>query len=431
MPKVVKAYDNDYKIAVVDGGTITLDTGIDEGTVIITGNLQVDGTQTTVNSTDLQIDDNIIVVSSQAGIPEADQTAGVPQTAPINGRAGLQIDRGSLINARWVYDENVTWQLGGNTGSGTFYAEQGNQKLPLNTPGIVAQGDFFVDTGAGVISVTNVNSYEEKVFNYENNVITPDSNGFVVIDDDAIPNTKALVDYFEYTFANIVRPIISEGNTSVETIDEQHPLLDIVSINDEGNNTTVIQTAGRHGFSETDTVTITGISANGDPIEGLNSTNIGVVEVINPNLIRLAISVSGGDVTNYIPNSGTITKSVFQETQIKLQVQGVNNATFYENRIDLEDLEIKNTSISTTSSNDTLTLKSSGEGTVKIDDILEITEIPYDEDLSNPPTSPLEGIKLYSQEQGTGKTGLYYINRNNTNDEIVSKNRSLLFSMLF
>ena len=429
MPKVVKAYDNDYKIAVVDGGTITLDTGVDAGTVIITGNLQVDGTQTTVNSTDLQIDDNIIVLSSQSD--DSTQIAGVPQAAPINGRAGIEIDRGSLINARWVYDENVTWQLGGNFGSGTFYAEQGNQKLPLNTPGIVAQGDFFVDTGAGVISVTNVNSYEEKVFNYENNVITPDSNGFVVIDDDAIPNTKALVDYFEYTFANIVRPIISEGNTSVETIDEQHPLLDIVSINDEGNNTAVIQTAGRHGFSETDTVTITGVSANGDPIEGLNSTNIGVVEVINPNLVRLAVSVSGGDVTNYIPNSGTITKSVFQETQIKLQVQGVNNATFYENRIDLEDLEIKNTSISTTSSNDTLTLKSSGEGTVKIDDILEITEIPYDEDLSNPPTSPLEGVKLYSQEQSTGKTGLYYINRNNTNDEIVSKNRSLLFSMLF
>ena len=429
MPKVLKSYDSNYKIAVVSGGTITLDTGDDAGTVVITGDLQVDGSTTTVNSTNLQIDDNVIVVSSQADIPEEDKTAGVPEV--FDKKAGIEVDRGSLVNARWIYDENVTWQLGSFPGTGTFYAEQGFQKLPLNTPGIVAQGDFYIDTGAGVISVTNTNNYEQRIFNYENDKITPDSNGFVVKDDDSIPNTKALVDYFDYTFENIIRPIIAEGDTSVETIDEIHPLLDIVAVNPDGNSTTIIQTSGRHGFVDTDTVTITDIDANGDPIEGLNGANIPIVEIINPNLLRINASVAGGDVTNYIANSGTITKSVFEETRVKITVEGINNADFYSNRINLEDLEIRGTEISTTASNQTLTLKSSGEGTVKVDDILEITAIPYDEDLTNPPAHPSEGIRLYSKNPDTGKTGLYYVNSNNVNDEIISKNRSLLFSMLF
>lgn len=94
MPKVLKSYDSNYRIAVVSGGTITLDTGDDSGTVVITGDLQVDGTTTTINSTDLQIDDNIIVVSSQADLPEEDKTAGVPEV--FDRKAGLEVDRGSL-----------------------------------------------------------------------------------------------------------------------------------------------------------------------------------------------------------------------------------------------------------------------------------------------------------------------------------------------
>jgi len=430
MPKVVKSYDNNYRIAVIDDGTgtITLDTGAGIGTVVVTGNLQVDGTTTTVNSSDLQIDDNIIVLSSQADDEESEQTAGIPSI--FNGKSGIEIDRGTLPNARWIYDENITWQLGGIAGQGSFYAEEGNSKIPLTTPGIVAQGDLYINTGAGIIQVTSAN-YEEKVFNYINDEISPDSNGRVVLNNDGVPNAKALVDYFDYTFRDIIRPIIAEGDTSVETIDEIHPLLDIVSVNEDGNATTIIQTNGRHGFRETDTVNISGIKANGDPIEGLNGINIPIVEILNPNLVRLNISVSGGDISNYLENSGTITKSVFEETRVKVQVQGNNNANFYENRINLEDIEIKGTEISTTASNETLVLKAPGVGSVQIDDVLELTSIPYDDDNNTTPIVPFEGLKLYSTDPYTGNTGLFYVNKNNTNDEIISKNRSLLFSMLF
>lgn len=423
MPKVLRAYNTDYKIASRESGTITLDTGLNTGTVVVTGNLEVQGETATVNTTDLTIEDNIIVLSSGT------EGSGLPSSVGFS--SGIEIDRGSLPNARWIFDEQISWTLGGTSGTGTFYAEAGGQKLPLNTPGIVAQGDFYVDTGAGVISVTNTPDYEEKIFNYSNGVITPDINGRLIIDDDNIPNAKAVKDYIDYNFNNRPQAFIAEGNTIVETVDESHPLQSIVSINLDGNNTTIIQTKEAHGFVQSDTVDIFGIQANGDPIENLNATDIGIIEIINQFVIRLDIDVENGDIGNYISNSGTIRKTVFEESRVKFQVDESNIANLYNNRFDIADLEIKDTQISTIESNADLLLKAEGVGSVKIDDVLEITEIPYDEDSSQPPVSPEEGIKLYSSNQGSGKTGLFYVNKNNDNDEIVSKNRSLLFSMLF
>ena len=62
MSKNVIVTDGNYKITVPDNNSIVLDTGTAVGTVEITGNLLVKGTQTTVNSATLEIDDNIIVV---------------------------------------------------------------------------------------------------------------------------------------------------------------------------------------------------------------------------------------------------------------------------------------------------------------------------------------------------------------------------------
>lgn len=422
MPKVLRAYNTDYKIAVRENGEITLDVG-PEGTVIVTGNLNIQGETTTVNTVDLEIEDNIILLNKG-------DASGVTE-----GTSGIEIDRGSLVNARWVYDENISWTLGGLSSSslpaGTFYGELNGQKLPINTPGIVAQGTLYVDTGAGVISVTNTPDYEEKIFNYSNGVIEPDTNGRIVIDDDNIPNTKAIKDYVDYNFNNRAQSFVAEGDTNLRTIDEIHEIESIVAINPEDNNTTVIETAGPHGFVNTDTVDITNVNSNGDNIENLNGIDIGIIEIINQNTLRLNVDTTGGNTDNYITRSGTIAKSFFQESRIALTVQGDSVADFYNNRLDVFGIELKDTQISTTESNSDLTLKAPGTGSIKIDDILELTSLPFDDDLFTPPLSPSEGVKLYSNSQGTGKTGLYYVNSNNVNDEIVSKNRSLLFSMLF
>jgi len=423
MPKVLKSYTSNYKIAVKENGEITLDVG-PEGTVFITGNLNIRGDSTAVNTTDLEIEDNIIVLNRAE-----DGSAGIPL-----GTSGIEINRGPFeLNPRWIYDQNVSWLLGGQSGQGTFYAEQGEggQKLPLNTPGIVAQGNFYIDTGNGVISVTNTPDYEEKIFNYENGEIQPSADGTFIIDDDNIPNAKAVKDFIDFNFATLqTQPSIQEGNTLVETIDELHPIIDILSINSDGEGVTAIQTRDPHGFVDTDTVSIEGIQGDAG-LENLNATDIDIVEIVNPFVFRLDIDDPSANVDNYIENSGTIFKTGFEEPRIKFEVQGTNIANLYNNRFEIDGIEIKNTEISTVDSDSDLTLKSSGPGSVRIDDILEITAVPYDEDFNPVPLAPTEGIKLYSATQSIGKTGLYFVNADDVKDEIISKNRSLLFSMLF
>lgn len=425
MSKVLKSYSSDYKIATRDSGTITLDTGENTGTVFITGSLEIKGDSTTIDTTELKIEDNVIVLS------QGTEGSGLPSS--VDFQSGIEIDRGSSPNARWIYDEEITWTLGGTTGSGTFYAEQGigAQKLPLNTPGIVAQGNLYIDTGNGVISVTNTPDYEEKIFNYDNGFIQPDNRGIIVVDDDNIPNAKAVRDYVDYSFTNRSSFFVSQGDSKLEVIDETHVLENILSINDSGNNTTVIETDGQHGLTELDTVDIIDIQANGDPLENLNSTDVDIVEVISPTVVRLDISATGADTSEYIAGSGTLKKSDAVESRIAVSVEGIDIAEFYDNRFSVDGIEIGNNTISLTESNEELILKAPGVGSVVIDDVLEIPTIPYDDDPFGEPISPADGVKLFSKQPGTGKVGLYYVNNNNTTDEIVSKNRSLLFSMLF
>ena len=101
MSKNVIVTDGNYKITVPDNNSIVLDTGTAVGTVEITGNLLVKGTQTTVNSATLEIDDNIIVVNKN------ESANGVSETT-----AGLRVDRGwqSYEDVQFVYDESISWK---------------------------------------------------------------------------------------------------------------------------------------------------------------------------------------------------------------------------------------------------------------------------------------------------------------------------------
>lgn len=66
------------------------------GTLTVAGNLTITGTTTTVQSTNLVITDNIVLLNNGEG------GAGVTL-----GTSGLQIDRGSLSDARLVFDEST------------------------------------------------------------------------------------------------------------------------------------------------------------------------------------------------------------------------------------------------------------------------------------------------------------------------------------
>jgi len=338
MSKVLKVSNSNYKIAVQDGGTITLDTGTEQGSVVVTGDLEVRGNTTTVESETMVIRDNIITLSAD------NISAGIP--ASLNYRSGLEINRGSAADAYFVYDETIQWATGGTSGTGTFTFEVAGSTIPINTNGIVSGGNLYlIQAGSGVISVTGTTNYEENVFYYSGGSVAVNPSTLTeIIDDDHIPNAKAVADYVDYVFATFFQDRIDEGDTFVETKD---------------------------------------------------------------------FSVTG------LPSA------------VEVGVDGTLKAVFYDNRVEIEQIRIEGSTITSTDSNEDLILSAPGAGSVRVDDNLLINSTPNLDDTATDPTAPTDGLKLYVKSEDTGGTGLFFVNSDSTQDEIVSKNRALLFSMIF
>ena len=343
MSKVVRIKDGDYRVIVDNGasGQIILDTtsgaASPRGTVVVTGDLEVRGTTTTVESSVTTIADNIITLN------EGESGAGI--RASFDYKAGIEIDRGSLPTARIVFDEQVPFVTGGSSGTGAFiFQDAGENFLPISVNSISAQGQLYITTPGGAINVAGTVDYEENVFNYVAGSIT-DPGGGVVLNNDYIPNAKGVVDYVAFALATNFQPGISDADTSVTTSD--------------------FDTSGN-------------------------------------------------------------------ESKVEVAVDGQIIANFHSNRVELGDIRIQNNEISTLNSNEDLLLASPGTGSVTAKDAFVITSSLYEDDANNPADSaPSSGVKLYSTDQGSGDTGLFYVNKDNTQGEIISKNRALLFSMLF
>jgi hypothetical protein len=96
----------DYYIKTPTAGTITLDTGVTTGTVIITGNLNVLGIQTTIQSIDATIKDNILILNQG-------ETSAVSGGSVSLGSAGISIDRGGANDptksAQLLWDDTIGW----------------------------------------------------------------------------------------------------------------------------------------------------------------------------------------------------------------------------------------------------------------------------------------------------------------------------------
>ena len=141
--------------------TFTLDPaahGDNTGTVVIAGNLQVDGTTTTINSTTMTVDDKNITLAS-----------GSANAAAASG-AGFTVDIGTGTNPAITYDgTNDEWDFnkplnvaGAITTSGNISKSSGN--LTLDVAGeIILDADggnvIFHDGGVNIGRITNDSSH--------------------------------------------------------------------------------------------------------------------------------------------------------------------------------------------------------------------------------------------------------------------------------
>ena len=203
MSRIIKVEDGSYTIKVEAGQNIILDTRRDTltaGKVEVRGDLEVSGITTSIQSTDTVIKDNLITLNDgQVG-------AGISSSKTwynFSNTAGFEIDRGSRAKAALLFDENLNWYKGGDSGLGTFsFVDQTGQLLPLYTNGIQSEGSLFINTGPGIIDVTNSINYERNIFYYDpltDRIAVNPETGNVSYDDDRIPNTKAIEDYFFYS----------------------------------------------------------------------------------------------------------------------------------------------------------------------------------------------------------------------------------------
>ena len=133
-------------------------------------------------------------------------------------------------------------------------------------------------------------------------------------------------------------------------------------------------------------------------------------------------SSTGGSLAYYYAQTGQPTT----ESTVGFFVDGVLAANIYADRVQLQRLEFDQTEILTVGSgNDNIKLTPYGTGKIEINASLQINN-----DVGTP-TIVADSHVIYSRAEGAGKTGIYYVNTENTRDELVSKNRALLFSMLF
>jgi hypothetical protein len=201
--------NGDYNIKTEEGARITLDTGPGVGSVLVTGDLLVEGTTVYVAATNLDIEDNIIVLN------KGETGAGVTLDY-----SGIQIDRGTLGAASLIWNENITiptgstgtnaggWQfVNGAAGSYGF----GDSRLKLKeiiTDASIDGGDLLlIGQSTGVIKVIGTDNYENQVTHdddvpnkkyvddsIQNNPtfqVVADNSRVIVSDKDRLPNIAA------------------------------------------------------------------------------------------------------------------------------------------------------------------------------------------------------------------------------------------------
>ena len=325
MSKYLNVPNGDYKVSVKTGGTIYLNTGFDTGTVEVSGNLLVRGEQTTVNTAQLDIEDNIITLNS------GETGAGIT----LNN-AGFKINRGTLPDSFFKYDEDV---------AGFIAIDEASQLISIATNEIDSRTQgLLLNAGSSTVNVSPTVDYEEKVFTYVAGNLT----SYDAAKADVIPNTQAVVDYVAFNFANVFLSQIGDGDVTKSSI-----------------------------------------------------------------------------IIADFENSGV-------DSVITFAIDGNTIATAKSDEWAFDKVRITGTVIETTESgSDDLILRANGTGAVRIDDMLHINSTPSDDDATMVPPFPDEGIKLYVSNQSHGNTGIFFANAENNRNELVSKNRALLFGMLF
>lgn len=338
MARIVKVQDDSYKLSVNSGGTITLNTGNQIGTVLVTGDLTVLGNTTSIQTANVEIEDKIILLNRGE--------SGVGISPLGSGKSGIQISRGSRPDAFLIFDEAKNWldTQTGTTRSGLFIAKNENDELMgIQTNSITTDGYNLnlLGTGTAVVNVTGTVDYEQQVLDYS-------APGYPPLDPDIIPNIQAVTDYVGAYFT--INP----------------------------------------------------------PFKIQDSAVVGGLTVLYDSYLEVSDFEADGAPSN-----------------LTLTLDNVVNAAWFVDRFEVQNLKFYNATIESRLSNEDLVLRSDGTGCVGVDDHFKLYLQTVD------PGSVVDGVKLYAKNEAQGGTGLFFVNSENKQDELISKRKAIVYSMIF
>jgi hypothetical protein len=408
MSKIVRVQGGDYKVIVgseTTPGNITFDTNPlsgsgEQGKVTITGDLEVQGNTTTISSQDLSIIDNIIYVN------RGETGAGV---STLGSTSGLQIDRGSLPDVSFLWDELLTSNVslsGGSltTSEGTFVFRNASSVLqPIATNSINSGNNNLVllsSGGTGVVTVAGTANYHLRVLDY--------TRLNIILDITAVRRVAGVATVVLATPHNL-----SEGDRVFVLCNSNG------SFNSQiGESTTVILTPTSTSFTYANPGLNVATPSTTVPASGTVRINPVLNDDIIPNMRAIADYTNLGISSNRIfENDTQIQVKDFDSSgvsEISFDVDGLQRALVNNNGFIVDNIRISDNNISNISNDNIL-----------IDNVLNIAN------KVSVPSTPVGYVKVYSRNTpGTGGTGLYFVNTIGTNDELISKTKALLYSLI-
>ena len=261
--------------------------------LVVTGDLTVSGTTTTVNSNEVNIGDNIIVLNSdEAGTPTQD--------------GGIDIERGTQTNARIAWDESEDYWVAGLVGSES-------KLLRANGDGVISGSAQIASEISGSFSVAHLNSKvtgivsgSSQVFSDVSGDITIASDGTAAIEAGVIVNADVNASAaIAHTKLDFDGSGIVSGSSQVTTEAAASEIL----IKHASNGS--IDGASVYSLPATSTIAIndsspTSIGASGELI--INGSTSGFSGVLTQDLAGTTVysqyATSGDGLVNFIASSG-------------------------------------------------------------------------------------------------------------------------------
>ena len=364
MSKVLRISEDNYRIQVKDQGIITLDVGDSPGKVVITGDIQVLGESTIINTTQTTIEDRIITLNKSTDNDAQDIADGI---LDIDGKkqSGIEINRGTRITASLIFDDAKSWY---SVGAGAYDDE---------TPGL-----WVTNGGEGEATEITAIQTAGLVSDYTH---TRD------ITFDLRNTTKAL-------------RVINSSNYDTHVVDDNHiPNKKWVQL-----------------------YMVSGGIAPG--IADVNRIYKGpAVPALSPYNLYSEVIADGTNITN-----GTVTIRLGSTNNL---FQFTPNGLIFDN----SGIKIHQSTISSVTGTVKITAQNK---IIQADGYLRLDERPS-VDLPAPltVTNVAQTAVIFSSPvKGAGKTGIYFAHQRtneddtateSVNDELIAKNRALLFSMLF